>query len=584
VDRRRANPWIAVTVLNLGLFMTLLDVTIVNVAIPRLVDDVHASLDQAAWVSNAYVLALAVLLVTAGRLGDLYGPRRIFMVGTAVFAAASALCGLADSAPVLIAARAVQGIGAALVTPQPLAVVTALFPPERRGAAFSVNGIVGGLATLAGPLVGGVLVTHLSWQWVFYVNVPLGLVSLAATRSLVPDVRTGRRHRLDATGVVLATLALLPLVFGLTEGPRYAWGTITSYLSVPLLLGAGGVLLILFAVQQARRQSAEPLVLFALFKERDFTLMTAAGAGLQLGFIGFLLPFTLYLQSVLGLSALQAGLATAPSAVVNMALSPVFGRWADRRGAREILGGGLLAFAAGVVLLARTAAVDREAWAFVPAMLVIGVGYAATFGPLITKAMSAVPPARAGAASGMLNTSRQMGAVLGSAVVTAVLQNRLAAALSREAAARTGGLPGEARAQLRTAFGDAARGGLRVGAGQSGVRLPADLPAAWGAEARRTAADVYRHAFVTALRPTLLLCAAVLLAAASCAFAARRGRAGAHPEPRTSAPPPAAASDTTPAPRSERAGDKPTASPPAHADRRQRTHRHRSHRHRSHRQ
>ncbi|MET9912436.1 DHA2 family efflux MFS transporter permease subunit [Streptomyces sp. NPDC006476] len=550
-DRRGANPWVAVTVLNLGLFMTLLDVTIVNVAIPRLVDDVHASLDQAAWVSNAYVLALAVLLVTAGRLGDLYGPRRMFLVGTAVFTGASALCGLAGTAPLLIAARALQGVGAALVTPQPLTVVTSLFPPERRGAAFSVNGIVGGLATLAGPLLGGVLVTHLSWQWVFYVNVPVGLVSLVATASLVPDVRTGRRHRLDVTGVVLATLALLPLVFGLTEGPRYDWGAITSYLSVPLLLGVGAALLVVLAVQQARRQDAEPLVLFALFRSRDFTLMTATGAGLQFGFIGFLLPFTLYLQSVLGLSALQAGLATAPSAVVNMALSPVFGRWADRHGAREVLGCGLLAFAAGVVLLALTADTGRDGWAFVPAMTVIGVGYAATFGPLIAKAMSAAPPARAGAASGMLNTSRQLGAVLGSAVVTAVLQNRLATALSQEAATRTRRLPAGVREQLRAAFDDAARGGLRVGTGQSGIRLPARLPAAWAAEARRTAAEVYRHAFVTALRPTLLLCAAVLLAAAGCAFASRRGRAGATAEPPT-----------------EGGG-----APAAHQDRRHRTHR-----------
>jgi len=522
--RWRASPWAALIVLTLGLFMALLDVTIVSVAIPQLVVAIHASLDQAAWVSTAYMLGLAVLLVTSGRLGDRFGPRAVFLAGAAVFTAASAACGLAASPGALIAARAVQGIGAALLTPQPLTIVTGLFPAGRRGAAFAANGVAGGLATLAGPLIGGLLVTHLSWRWVFFVNVPVGALALVATVLVVPDVRTGHRHRLDLTGVLLASLGLAAVAFALTEGQRFGWGTITSVLSIPLLLAAGAGLLMLFVLQQARSQHRDPLVPFALFTGRGFTLMNAVGAGLQFAFIGFLLPFTLYLQSVLGLSALQAGLVTAPSAVANMALSPFTGRWVDRHGPRGVLTAGLLAFAAGIGILVRVATVGQSPWAFSPAMLVIGVGFAATFSPMITKAMASVPPERAGAASGILSTSRQAGAVVGSALVAAVLQNQLASALRGQALARTRYLPAGIRARLLAAVAGAARSGLQVGAGQSGIRLPGGLPAPLAAAVRRTAAQVYQQAYVAALGPSLLLCAGVLLITAVCAFAARPGR------------------------------------------------------------
>jgi len=217
--RWRASPWAALIVLTLGLFMALLDVTIVSVAIPQLVVAIHASLDQAAWVSTAYMLGLAVLLVTSGRLGDRFGPRAVFLAGAAVFTAGSAACGLAASPGALIAARAVQGIGAALLTPQPLTIVAGLFPAGRRGAAFAANGVAGGLATLAGPLIGGLLVTHLSWRWVFFVNVPVGALALVATVLVVPDVRTGQRHRLDLTGVLCAGVLLITAVCAFAARP-----------------------------------------------------------------------------------------------------------------------------------------------------------------------------------------------------------------------------------------------------------------------------------------------------------------------------------------------------------------------------
>ncbi|GLY86804.1 DHA2 family efflux MFS transporter permease subunit [Actinoallomurus iriomotensis] len=526
---KRANPWIALTVLNLGLFMTLLDVTIVNVAIPRMIDDIHASLDEAAWVSNAYVLAFAVLLVTAGRLGDIFGPRLLFLVGTAVFTVASLLCGVAGDPGTLIAFRAAQGVGAALLTPQPLAIVHGLFPPERRGSAFAVNGIVGGLATLAGPLAGGVLVTHLSWRWVFFVNVPVGVLSIAAAGRLVPDLRTGRRHRLDITGVVLASLGLLALTFGLTEGERYGWGTIGSFISIPLILATGVALLACFGWQQAQRQAGEPLMPFRLFRDRTFASMTGVGALLQLVFVGHLLPFTIYLQSVLGLSALQAGLVTAPAAAVNALLALFLGLVVDRHGTRGVLVGGLLAFACGIVLMTVAATVGQSPWAFVPAMIIIGAGFSATFSPMITAAMAVASPRDAGAASGMLNTGRQLGAVLGSALITALLQNRLAAGLRHQAVTRTAALPSDVRDRVIAGFSTAARSGLQVGSDQSGAPVPSGVPAAYAGSVHRLSADIYRHAYVGALRPTLLMCAALLVIATLCALTARADRGHADP-------------------------------------------------------
>src|SRR4051812_49991040 len=220
---RRSNPFAALTVLSLGLFMTLLDVTIVNVAIPQLLDSLNASIDEALWVLNAYVLVLGVCLITAGRLGDIFGPRNVFLAGTALFTLASAACGISNSPAALIAARAVQGVGAALLTPQPLAIVLPLFPPERRGSAFAINGVVAGVAAVAGPTLGGLIVTHWDWRGIFFVNVPFGILSIALTLWIVPDLRPGRRHRLDISGVVVATLALFAITFALIEGQRYDW-------------------------------------------------------------------------------------------------------------------------------------------------------------------------------------------------------------------------------------------------------------------------------------------------------------------------------------------------------------------------
>src|SRR6266581_3055363 len=323
----RGNPWAVLVVVSLGFFMTLLDLTIVNIAIPNMIDKLHASLDGVLWVLNAYALVLAVLVITAGRLGDLLGTRTMFVAGIAVFTAASAACGFAPGVGWLIGFRAVQGLGAAMLMPQTLAIVTMTFPAERRGAAFGVWGAVAGLATIAGPTLGGLLVTAFDWRWIFFVNVPIGAVVLCLSFILIPDVRPGRKHRLDLAGVLLASAALFAICYGLVEGQKYSWGKINSFLSIPLVIGAGIVLLAVFLVVEKLMQRREPLVPFAVFHDRNFSVMNVVSGELAIGMLGIFLPFTIYLQSALGMSALRAGLALAQPRLCLCSSRPARDGW-----------------------------------------------------------------------------------------------------------------------------------------------------------------------------------------------------------------------------------------------------------------
>ena len=233
---------------------------------------------------------LAVLVITAGRLGDLIGPRVMFMGGVTVFTASSAACGLAPSPGWLIGFRAVQGLGAAMLMPQTLTIITSTFPAERRGAAFGVWGAVAGVATIAGPTLGGLLVTAFDWRYIFFVNLPIGVIVLAITPMIIPDIRPGRRHRIDIPGVLLASAALLAICYGLVEGQKYNWGTITGFISIPLIFTLGGVLLIAFLVVQKLTQDKEPLVPFALFKDRNYTVVNWVSGVLSVGMMGIFIP------------------------------------------------------------------------------------------------------------------------------------------------------------------------------------------------------------------------------------------------------------------------------------------------------
>ena len=348
MTKLRGNQWAVLAVVSLGFFMTLLDLTIVNIAIPDMIARLHASLDDVLWVINAYALVLAAVLITAGRLGDLIGQRFMFILGVVLFTAASVACGLAAGPGWLIAFRAVQGLGAAVLMPQTLAILTMVFPPDRRGAAFGVWNAVGGVATIAGPTLGGLLVTAFDWRYIFFVNLPIGAAVIALAVIVIPDPRVRRRHRLDLAGIVLATAALVGICYGLVEGQHYHWGTVRSFISIPLVIGAGAALFAAFLLVQARRQDREPLIPFALFKNRNYTLMNWVAATVLMGMLGVFLLFTVCLQSVLGFSALKAGLTLAPASAPVFFAAPIAGRLSDRTGGKYILTTGLVLFGAGM--------------------------------------------------------------------------------------------------------------------------------------------------------------------------------------------------------------------------------------------
>jgi EmrB/QacA subfamily drug resistance transporter len=524
MSKWRGNPWAILLTLSLGFFMTLLDLTIVNIAMPSMIDQLHASLDEILWVVNAYVLVLAVLLITAGRLGDLRGQRTLFIFGVATFTFASLLCGISQNPAELIGARCVQGLGAAMLMPQTMAIIIATFPAQRRGTALGVWGAVAGVATIAGPTLGGFLVTAFDWRWIFFINLPVGVVVLVAAFAFIPAVRQERQHRLDIGGVLIATAALFCLSFALTEGQRYDWNV-----WIWALGAAAVVLLVIFLLQQRGRQSNEPLLPFSLFRDRNFTLINFIAAAVSVGMVGMFLPLTIYLQSVLGYSPLKAGVVMVPLSVVSMFVAPFAGRLSDRLGGKYILMFGLALYAIGMAWIVLIAQPTTNWPAFWPALIVSGLGVGCVFAPMATEAMRGIEPRMAGAASGVYNTIRQIGSVVGSAAMGAVLQNQLASSLRHEAAVRAGQLPPQARGPFVAGFKSAAKGGMEVGARQNGApqNLPHDLPKQVADQVAAAGKAVFDHGFVTAMKPTMALPIVVVgVAVFSCLALKRHVRAG----------------------------------------------------------
>ena len=519
------NPWLALSVLCFGSFAVLLDGSIVNVAIPTMLDSLHASLDQILWVVNAYMLTFAVLLATCGRLGDILGRRRLFVGGLAMFTLASAACGLAQDASELIAARAVQGVGAAALTPQTLAIIAAIFPPQRRGGALGILTGVGAMAALLGPTVGGLLVTYLDWRWIFYVNLPIGVVGILLALLYVPDLRQGRGHRLDLVGVVLISVGLLGVVFGLIEGQRYDWAAIEgSWLTIPEVIVGGVALIAGFLVWEWFQ--IEPLVPFALFGNRNFSVMVWLTAVQWFALAGLSITVTIDLQSVLGMSAIQAGLTITPIMLTMGLVAPVAGRLTDRIGGRSILLLGFLVAAAGTAGVAAVESVGATSSTFVLPLMGFGFGLGCLIAPIATEAMREVRPVLAGTASGMLSTFRQLGSVGGLAVTGAVLQNQLVRAMQDRAVADASQLPAPFRRGFIDGFARAGSSGLEVGRGQSGgAQAAAGLPPQTAELVQRLIHDVFVNGYANAMRPALAVAVAVLvLGAASCVVIAQRVR------------------------------------------------------------
>ena len=525
---RKTNPWAVLAVFALGTFLTLLDLTIVNIAIPSIVDDIHAPLDGILWMLNAYSLVYAVLLITSGRLGDIYGPRQLFMAGVALFTISSALSGMSQDATQLVLSRAGQGLGAALLAPQGLPMITSLFPPDRRGGVFAIFGMLAGLAVVLGPTLGGLIVSNWGWRWIFYVNIPVGLAILLLTPRVVPDLRPGRPHRLDLTGVALASVGLLGVIYGLIEGQRYDWGAIEgSVVTIPMVIVGGAALIAAFLLQQARRQGKEPLLPFEIFSDRNFTLMAFVLLTMGFAIVGVFLPLTIYFQSVIGLDAFQAGLTIAPQPVAMMLASGPVAALISKGYAKRILIAGLLLFVAGQAYVVMTVAADADRWALLPGLIVAGIGMAGIWTPLYDLATRTLQPRFAGAASGVLSTIQELGAVLATAVIGAVLQNQLAVSFKTEANTYAAGLPQPVRTPFVDGFANAAKSGFEVGAGQSGtaLQLPPGVPADLAAQIGQAAHNVFTHSFVDAMHPAMAIPLAVLIVAALVTFGARQPQA-----------------------------------------------------------
>jgi EmrB/QacA subfamily drug resistance transporter len=378
--------------------------------------------DTVIWVTSAYLLGYAVPLLVAGRLGDQFGPKNLYLIGLAVFTAASLWCGLAGGIDMLIAARAVQGVGAALLTPQTLSVITRTFPPERRGAAMSVWGATAGVATLIGPLAGGVLVDRLGWEWIFFVNVPIGAIGLVLAIVLIPDLPV-HRHRFDILGVALSGAGMFLLVFALQEGESQGWA---PWIWAQIF---GGICCMAVFVYWQAVTRGEPLVPLHIFRDLDFGLANVGVAVIGFAVTGMVLPVMFYAQAVCEMSPTRSALLTAPMAIASGVLAPVVGKIVDRAHPRAVVGFGFSVLAIGLTWLSIEMTPLTAIWRLVLPFAVIGVGMAFIWSPLAATATRNLPPHLAGAGSGVYNATRQVGAVLGSAGMAAFMTSRIAADL-----------------------------------------------------------------------------------------------------------------------------------------------------------
>jgi EmrB/QacA subfamily drug resistance transporter len=403
-----------------GLFMIMLDNTIVNVALPSIQRDLHTSPETLAWTVNAYVVPFAALILLGGKLGDRFGRRRMFVVGVAVFTAASAACALSTTAGTLVAARAVQGAGAALMNPLSLSILVATFPRERLSAAIGVWAGISGLGLAIGPLLGGVLVENVDWSAVFWINVPIGVAAVVVTLHAVRESWDETGRSLDVPGAVLITSALFCLVWGLIKSDTRGFGSayVIGFLLGGLALGAAFV--------AWERRAPDPMLPLALFARRLFSVSDAIMLLVGFAMFGAIYYGALYLQNIQGYSALQAGLRTLPWTLMILLVAPLAGRLNTRIGARLLAGGGMLLLGLGLIGLARLSAGSpySSIW---PAFLVCGIGSALAMPTVSATAMSAVASDKAGVGSGVLNTARQVGGALGIAVLAAVATGRIGA-------------------------------------------------------------------------------------------------------------------------------------------------------------
>jgi EmrB/QacA subfamily drug resistance transporter len=457
-------------VLSLGVSLIVVDATVVNVLLPQMIDGLGLHSGDAEWINSVYALVLAALLIPFGRAGDIAGRRRMFLLGTVIFLAASVLAATAQAGPALIAARALQGAGGAMIMPATLSTVHAVFTGRDRAIAFGIWGsLIGGMAAL-GPLLGGAVATSLSWRWAFGINVPLGLLLIAGALAWMPETRQPAGVRgVDWLGGALTALGLGALVCGLIEGPVYGWWrplrdyhlAPSSLSPVPIVLALGVVLLTaLVFVERARARANRPVMLdLRLYRIRSFRRGNLTAALISVGELGLLFVLPLFLVGVHGDSPFQISLAILPLALGAFVAGPYAGRLANRCGAPRVVQLGMALEVIAVLGIALTLTADTGGWGLAPWMLLYGVGLGLTSAQLANVTLSEVPAADAGQASGAQSTARQVGAALGIALIGTVFVTSLGQAMADRL--RETGLPAHERAaithELRQSAGTYAR-------------------------------------------------------------------------------------------------------------------------------
>jgi EmrB/QacA subfamily drug resistance transporter len=402
------RKWWTLGAVSFGLFMIMLDNTVVNVALPSIQRDLGARLSELEWVVSGYALSFAALMLTGGKLADLLGRRLVFVAGLAIFSGSSLACALAPSAGFLIGARVVQGVGAALMNPATLSIISATFPPRERGTAIGIWAGVSALALAIGPLVGGVLTEHVSWNSIFYLNVPIGIIAIAASFLLIDESRDTREDRRpDVPGQLASAVGLFALSYGLIEANGYGWGSAR-------IVGAfvvAAVALVAFVLLE--RHQRAPMLDLRLFRDRTFAGANVVLLLVALAMFGVFFFLSLYMQNVLGYSPVQAGASFLPMTLLIVVVAPLAGRFSDQVGSRWLLAGGMTLLAVQLFYFSRLG-VHEGFWDLLPGMA-----------PASAAAMSGVPVDRAGVGSAVLNSSRQLGGSLGIAVIGAIMTHEI---------------------------------------------------------------------------------------------------------------------------------------------------------------
>ncbi|HYC81174.1 MAG TPA: MFS transporter [Solirubrobacterales bacterium] len=417
------RKWWTLGAMCFALFMIMLDNTVVNVALPSIQNDLGASISGLEWTVNGYTLSFAVLLATGGRLGDIFGRRRMFLAGVVIFALSSATAGLAPDETSLVVSRIVQGVGAALMMPGTLSIITDAFPAHERGKAMGTWAGVSALALAIGPVLGGFLTENVSWRAIFYINIPVAIGAVAATLFAVRESRdTSVGRDVDYPGVGVLTVGLTALVLALVEGNSWGWGS-------PQVLGLIALALVaLPAFVFVENRVKAPMVQFDLLADRNFLGAIVVAMIISFAMLGVFFFLALYMQDILHYSPLEAGVRFLPSTLMIVFVAPVAGRLADRFGPRWLIAGGLLLVAASLFTFSGIA-VDSGYLDLLPGFMLLGIGIAMTMSPMTSAAMNAVPVQKAGIASGVLSMFRMVGGSLGIAVTGAIFQGLVSSKL-----------------------------------------------------------------------------------------------------------------------------------------------------------